>query len=274
MNFHIVTIFPDFIKSYCSYGVLSRAIERKLINVFTYNPRDYAGDKRKTIDDRVYGGGKGMLFLAPLLHRVVQDIKAKFGDGKVVYLTPRGKVFRNNIAKDFSKEKNLILIAARYEGVDERFVEADVDEEISIGDYVLTGGELPALVVLDVVSRFVGGFLDDAATGSESFEKGLLEYSHYTRPEKWEGLEIPEVLKSGNHKKIEAYRCYDSLKKTYFNRPDLFFNYIIEKQNAGENQASLKSLRKTNEKLRNFLLDIQKIAEEWKNVRRNSTAGS
>lgn len=270
MNFHIVTLFPDFIKKYLELGVISKAIEKGLFSVKVYNPRDYATDKRKTVDGKIYGGGKGMLLLAPLLHKVVVDIKQNYPDSKVIYLTPQGKVFNNTVARQLAGEENLILISGRYEGVDARFVEIDVDEELSIGDYVLTGGEVASLVVMDAISRFAGGMLESKAIAEESFESGLLEHEHYTEPDEWQGLKVPPVLKSGDHKKVSDYRLYSSLRKTYFNRIDLLLDYKLTFADEGGIETDVKKIKKHNVRLKNFLSNIQQIAKEWKDVRRDS----
>ncbi len=272
MNFHILSIFPDFLKEYTKFGILSKAIEKGLVNVYFYNLRDYSDNKRLGVDDKIAGGGKGMLFKAPLLSNAVSGVKSEFNDCKVVYLTPQGKVFNNKMARALSRFENVLLICGRYEGIDSRFVSREVDLEISIGDYVLTGGELPALVVVDAVSRFVGESIKFDAVNEDSFENSLLEYEHYTVPNEWKGVKIPEVLRSGNHKAIKEFRFYSSLKKTYFNRLDLLekfsVTYIRDKLVLGE----FKNFKKQNEFLKEYLFKIQKIAKEWKYVRRNSNS--
>ncbi len=270
MNFHILTIFPDFIKEYFKFGIISKAIERNLVNLFVYNLRDFSQDKRKSVDERIVGGGKGMLFKAPVLHNAVSSIKETFKNTKVIFLSPQGKVFSNKLAKELSIYENLILVCGRYEGVDCRFIEKDVDLEISIGDYVLTGGELAALVVVDTISRFVKNSLKDEAICEESFQNLLLEYGHFTSPDVWMGIKIPQVLKSGNHKAIKEFRFFNSLKKTYFNRIDLLFSFFEGRFSISQETVKLKELKKLNRCIKDFLLNIQKIAKEWKYARRNS----
>ncbi len=268
MNFHIVSIFPEFVAEYFKFGILAKAIEKGNIKVFFYDLRDYSPDRR--IDGKIAGGGKGMLFKAPVLDNALSDIRKKTGECKVVYLTPQGKVFNNRIARQLANFSNLVLISGRYEGIDDRFIEKEVDIEISIGDYVLTGGELPALVVVDAVSRFVDETVKNEAVKEESFENGLLEYGHYTEPNDWKGIKIPEVLRSGNHKAIKEFRFLSSLKKTFFNRIELLWNFCFFYLKDIISGEDYKILKKSNRVLKDFLFNIEKIAKEWKYVRRNS----
>ncbi|MCX7820382.1 MAG: tRNA (guanosine(37)-N1)-methyltransferase TrmD [Brevinematales bacterium] len=270
MNFHIFSIFPDFFKEYFKFGILSRAVENRVVNIHLYNLRDYSEDKRLGVDDRIAGGGKGMLFKAPILQKAVRNVRENFRNCKVIYLTPQGKVFNNRMAKELSGYENILLICGRYEGIDGRFVEKEVDLEISIGDYVLTGGELPALVLIDAICRFVGDTVKSQALKEESFENDLLEYEHYTVPNEWEGIKIPEVLRSGNHKAIKEYRFYSSLKKTYFNRIDLLERFSVSYLKDKLEVVDFKNLKKQNKILKEYLFNIQKIAKEWRYVRRNS----
>lgn len=269
MVFHVITIFPELIKSYLDYGILSRAMKKGLLEVKVHDLRDNALNKYGQIDDRIFGSGKGMLFRPEPLAKMIRDIKKEEPRVKVVYLTPQGALFDNKKAKALSKEKSVILISSRYEGIDARIVESLVDEEISIGDYVLTGGELPALTVVDAAARFIDGTIKDASAEKESFEDGLLEHDHYTRPEVFEEREVPPVLRKGNHKEIEEYRLYGSLKKTYFSRPELLADHSPS-QDAGQTKDELKALKRTNSQMRDYLKDMEKISKEWKYVRRNS----
>lgn len=269
MMFRVITIFPELVKSYLDYGILSRAMKKGLVDVKVHDLRDYALNRYGQIDDRIFGSGKGMLFRPEPLAKMIRDIKKEEPGARVVYLTPQGPLFNNKKAKALSKEKSVVLISSRYEGIDARIVEGLVDEEISIGDYVLTGGELPALAVIDAVTRFVDGAIQDASAEKESFENGLLEHDHYTRPEVFEGNEVPPVLRKGNHKEIETYRLYGCLKKTYFSRPELLAGHMPE-LSAGETKDELKALKRTNSQMRDYLKDIEKISKEWKYVRRNS----
>lgn len=270
MNFHILSIFPELFEEYFKIGILSRAIEKKVVNVYLYNLREFSDNKRCGVDDRIAGGGKGMLFKAPILQKAVESVKANYKDCKVIYLTPQGKVFNNHVAKMVAGFENVLLICGRYEGIDGRFIEREVDLELSIGDYVLTGGELPALVVIDAVSRFVGETVKKEAVKEESFENSLLEYDHYTVPNEWQGMKIPEVLRSGNHKAIKEYRFYSSLRKTYFNRIDLLESFSVSYLKDSLISGDLKKIKKQNKFLREYFFNIQKIAKEWKYVRRNS----
>lgn len=269
MVFHVITIFPELIKSYLDYGILSRAMKKGLVEVKVHDLRDNALNKYGQIDDRIFGSGKGMLFRPEPLAKMIMDIKKSEPGTKVVYLTPQGGVFDNNKAKALLKEKSVVLISSRYEGIDARIVDSLVDEEISIGDYVLTGGELPALAIVDAATRFIEGAIQGASAEKESFEDGLLEHDHYTRPEVFEGREVPPVLRKGNHKEIDEYRRYGSLRKTYFNRPELLAGYSPA-FSAGKTKDELKALKRTNAQMRDYLKDIEKISKEWKYVRRKS----
>lgn len=270
MVFNIVTIFPEMIKEYLRFGIVSSAFKKGIFDVNVVNLRDFStsknGDGR--IDDGIFGHGKGMLFRPEPLFDAVKTVKKQYPGSRVVYLTPRGKKFDNVAARRLSKEESLVLICARYEGVDTRFVETSVDEEISIGDYVLTGGELPALVVLDAVTRMLEGSIKNDSREEESFEYGLLEYDHFTEPGVFSGLSVPDELKSGDHKGIEKLRFESSLKKTYNNRIDLLLDYKPV-FNTGETADPLKIMVRTNRELKNFLLTIQNISKEWKDGRRN-----
>lgn len=221
INFHILTLFPEIFGS-LSYSILKRAEDKVLIKIKPYNLRKWGVGKRKQVDDKVYGGGAGMVLKVDVIDKALKSIKSKAKKAKTILLTPQGKVFNQKIAQKFSKEKDIILICGHYEGFDERIREYLVDEEISIGDYVLTGGELPAMVLVDAVSRLVPGVLGkEESIKEESFQKGLLEYPQYTLPREYKGWQVPEILLSGNHKKIEEWRTEQALKKTKKRRPDL-----------------------------------------------------
>ncbi len=279
MIFHIITIFPEFIRDYLSYGILSRAEKDGIIEVLTYDLREFAVNKYGQIDGHVFGHGRGMLFRPEPLFQTVSLIKNKYPENRVLYLSPQGKRFTNKVAKRLKKEKNVILIAARYEGIDSRIVNSIVDEEISVGDYIVSGGELPALIVMDSIARLLEGSIKKESSEEESFENGLLEYDHFTGPIDWMNKKVPEVLRSGNHKEIEKFRLFNSLRKTYFNRIDLFLNYDPDFDTGSLGQAacpeqnegvSLKKIRKKNERMRDYLKNIEKISEEWKDAGRNS----
>ena len=204
------------------YSIVGRAIENNLININLINVRDFSKDKHKHVDDTPYGGGAGMVIRPDVVYDAYKSIK-NYEKKKVIYLSPKGQVLNQKKAEQLAKEKDLILLCGHYEGIDERVLEKIVDEEISIGNYVLTGGELPAMVLIDSVSRYVEGVLSEDSTKEESFsnETNLLEYPQYTRPALFEGMEVPEVLTSGNHQEIEKWRKEQALAETKKKRPDL-----------------------------------------------------
>lgn len=220
MKIDVLTLFPDFVNTIKAYSIISRAIEEEKISLQSINIRDFSKNKHKKVDDYSYGGGPGMVMTPQPLADSIEATKTE--NSHLVYLSPRGKKFTQKVAENLSNYDHLILLCGHYEGIDQRIIDLYVDEEISIGDYVLTGGELPAMVVIDAVSRMIPGVLgNDLSSEIESFENGLLEYDQYTRPEEFKGLKVPSVLLSGNHKKIEEFRKESSLKKTLENRPDL-----------------------------------------------------
>ncbi|MGR9072396.1 MAG: tRNA (guanosine(37)-N1)-methyltransferase TrmD [Gammaproteobacteria bacterium] len=223
MRFDVVSLFPEMILSAAAYGVVGRAIERGVVNLVAWNPRDFTKDRHRTVDDRPYGGGPGMVMMYEPLRDAVRA--AKNGGGKAVkavYLSPQGKPLDQNMLVEASGLGQLILLAGRYEGVDERLIEAEIDEEWSLGDYVISGGELAALVVIDAVSRLLPGVLGDADSAlQDSHRQGLLDCPHYTRPEIVDGRAVPEVLLSGNHAEIVRWRMMQSLGRTWLRRPDL-----------------------------------------------------
>jgi len=221
LEFNIVSLFPELIEPYFKDSILKKAILNKLIEVNFYNLRNYATDKHKKVDDTPYGGGAGMLLKADVLYNAVKNIK-KSKNTKVIYFSPQGKKLDNKLAKKYIKESNLILICGRYEGVDQRFIDKCVDEEISIGDYVLSGGELAACVFIEVLSRFIPAVLGNIKSWQcDTFENKLLKYPQYTRPYNFKGITVPEVLISGNHEKIKQYREETAKIKTMKKRKDL-----------------------------------------------------
>jgi len=230
MKIALITLFPEVVEVFADYGVTGRAVAEKKIDLRSFNPRDYATDKHRTVDDRPYGGGPGMVMRCEPLKAAIEDAKKWMEDrALVVYLSPQGKRLVQARTEELASE-NLILIAGRYEGIDQRAIDTLVDEEISIGDYVLSGGELPALVLIDAILRHVPGVLGHAdSAGQDSFsrnEKGEeeLDWPHYTRPEVFEGQAVPEVLLSGDHKLIEKWRRQEAIAKTRRIRPDLILN--------------------------------------------------
>ena len=226
MNFYVLTLFPEMIQEAVATSITGRAITDEKISVKAINIRDYADNDYGQIDDYPYGGGAGMVMQAPPIYAAYQDIVKELGyEPRVVYMTPQGKTYEQADAKAFAEEKDIVILCGHYEGVDERVLEEIVTDHISIGDYVLTGGELPALVVIDSITRLVPGVLNnDESAVAESFEDGLLEHPQYTRPAEFNGKEVPEILLSGNHAKIDEYRRQESLKRTYERRPDLLEN--------------------------------------------------
>ena len=223
MKFHVMTLFPEMIEQGMRTSITGRAIDAGLISMHTVNIRDYARNKHHKVDDYPYGGGAGMLMQAEPVYLAWEDIcRGKETDPRVIYLTPQGSVFNQKLAKELAEEKELILLCGHYEGIDERVLEEIVTDPVSIGDYVLTGGELPAMVLMDCISRLVPGVLSNGeSAGTESFEGNLLEYPQYTRPEEYHGKTVPEVLLSGHHANIEKWRREQALIRTLERRPDL-----------------------------------------------------
>lgn len=224
MKFYVMTLFPDMIEQAMNTSVLGRAIESGTIELVTKNIRDYTQDKHKKVDDYPYGGGAGMVLEAEPIYRCYEAICSEVGSvPPVIYLTPQGEVFSQNMAKKFSTEEVLIFLCGHYEGIDERVLEEIVTNYVSIGDYVLTGGELPAMVMMDTIARLVPGVLNNEDSAeTESFSDGLLEYPQYTRPPEFLGKRVPEILMSGHHGKIEAWRQEQSQRRTRERRPDLY----------------------------------------------------
>lgn len=243
MNFHVMTLFPEMIEGVAATSILGRAINNGYISVEAVDIRDYTTNKHNRVDDYTYGGGAGMLMQAQPIYDCHKALEAKIisetaGDGcgceevekrriRTIYMTPQAPVFTQEMARDLAKEEDLIFLCGHYEGIDERVLEEVVTDYISIGDYVLTGGELPALVCMDAISRMVPGVLGNEISGeTESFDDGLLEYPQYSRPEEWMGKKVPEVLMSGHHANIEKWRHEKSLERTKERRPDLYEKYV------------------------------------------------
>jgi len=265
MRFDVVTIFPELVESYLQKGILHRAIAEGRVSVYTHQLRDFSPMKGGRVDAPIVGHGRGMLFRPEPLAEAVKRLRIP--GGEVVYLSPQGERFSAAMARDLARLPQLVLIAARYEGVDSRFVRRYVDREISLGDFVLMGGELPALCVIESVTRFVGEVLEEEAVDGESFEAGLLEHDHYTEPVEFEGLTVPEVLKSGNHQAVSRWRYENAMAKTYRRRPDLFARYTPELPEG----TTLRKLKKRNERMRDFLRVIQKTVKEWKDGREHES---
>lgn len=250
----VVSLFPEMFTALTDYGVTGRAVKQGLLEIDFWNPRDYASDRHRTVDDRPYGGGPGMLMKVDTLRQAIHAARER-GEGrfgvppKVIYLSPQGRPLDQQGVRELVASGPLVVVAGRYEGVDERVVESDIDEEWSIGDYVLSGGELPAMVVIDAAARLVPGVLGHQASAVEdSFSDGLLDCPHYTRPEVVDGRRVPEVLLSGNHAAIERWRLKQSLGRTWLRRPELLQNRILN-----ERQSQL---------LEEFIEEYAKQAEE------------
>lgn len=206
-----------------NYGVTGRACKNGLLNIKCFNPRDYASDNYQSVDDRPFGGGPGMLMLYETLEKAVLEAKADLGqETSVIYMSPQGRKLSQSVVRNLSRADSFIVVSGRYEGIDERFISKYIDEEISLGDYVLSGGELPSMVLIDAVSRLIPGVLGDYSSAEQdSFYDEILDYPQYTRPESIEGMDVPEVLLSGNHESIRRWRLSQSLGKTFTKRPDL-----------------------------------------------------
>lgn len=223
MNFHVLTLFPEMVLNGLNTSITGKAVKNGLINIEATDIRNYSKDKHNHVDDYPYGGGAGMVMQPmPVYDAYIDAVKNMNGTKRVIYLTPQGKVFNQRMAEEFAKEENLIFLCGHYEGIDERVLDKIVTDNVSIGDYVLTGGELAAMVMIDAISRKVDGVLNNSESSEiETFYDNLLEYPQYTRPEVWEGERVPEVLLSGNHGKIEEWRRQKSIERTYDFRPDL-----------------------------------------------------
>ena len=236
MNFHIMTLFPEMVEQGLRTSITGRAADKGLISFNAVNIRDYSNDNRHhKVDDYTYGGGAGMLMQAQPIYDCFLSIRDSIGGLspekklRVVYVTPQGNVFNQKMAADLAKEENLVFLCGHYEGVDERVLEEIVTDYISIGDYVLTGGELPAMVMIDAISRLVPGVLNnDESAMTESFSGGLLEYPQYSRPEEWMGKKVPAILLSGDHKKVDEWRLEQSIVRTKERRPDLYEKWVLE----------------------------------------------
>lgn len=249
MNYHVMTLFPDMITNAMSESITGRALKAGYLALEAVNIRDFADNKHNRVDDYPYGGGAGMVMQAEPVYRCYEDIMTRIREqggsaaAKVIYLTPQGKVFDQQMAKEYAKEEDLIFLCGHYEGIDERVLERIVTDYVSIGDYVLTGGELPALVMMDTISRLVPGVLNnDMSAETESFSEGLLEYPQYTRPAIWRGEAVPEVLLSGHHKKLQEWYRRESVIRTAKRRPDMLMQAQLseEEKELAEQYADLE----------------------------------
>ena len=230
----VISLFPEMFEVFTQQGVFGRAVKNGIIDFNCWNPRDYAYDKHRTVDDRPYGGGPGMLMMVQPLRDAIRAAKAAGGeDAKVIYLSPQGRKLDQQGVVELSQNQRLILVAGRYEGIDERVIESEIDEEWSVGDYVLSGGELPALTLIDAVARCVPGVLGhNLSAQQDSFADGLLDCPHYTRPEYLETKKVPSVLLSGDHKAIRKWRLKQSLTRTWQRRPELLNNLALTEEQA------------------------------------------
>jgi tRNA (guanine37-N1)-methyltransferase len=229
--FGVITLFPEMFSG-LEYGITGRALKENLITINYWNPRDFTKNKHRSVDDRPYGGGPGMVMMAEPLQDAIHQAKIAAPGKKpaVIHLSPRGKVFNQAAATELLKKESVIFIAGRYEGIDERLLELEVDEEWSVGDYVLSGGELAAMTIIDVLTRLIPGALgSDDSAAQDTLSSGLLKYEQYTRPESFQGLKVPEVLLGGNHKAIDRWRLKQSLGKTWLKRPDLLAKVNLDK---------------------------------------------
>ncbi|UJF23063.1 tRNA (guanosine(37)-N1)-methyltransferase TrmD [Shewanella sp. OMA3-2] len=225
----VITLFPEMFRAVTDFGVTGRAVKNGLLKVHTWNPRDFTHDRHNTVDDRPYGGGPGMLMMVQPLRDAIHAAKVAAGDrAKVIYLSPQGRKLDQQGVTELAKSDSLILVCGRYEGIDERIIQTEVDEEWSIGDYVLSGGEIPAMTLIDSVARLVPGVLGKQASAEQdSFSNGLLDCPHYTRPENLDGMDVPAVLLSGDHEKIRLWRLQQSIGRTFLRRPEIFENLAL-----------------------------------------------
>jgi tRNA (guanine37-N1)-methyltransferase len=248
MRFDIVTIFPEIFRGVFEFGIIRRAVEAGLIDIKVHDLRDYTHDRHRQVDDRPFGGGAGMVMKPEPLFRAVEAITHAAADSSIVLLSPQGRPFTQRVAEEFAGRSQVVLICGRYEGVDERVIEHLINDEVSIGDYVLSGGEIPAMVVVDGVTRLIPGALGcEQSAETESFAgsgggAGLLDYPHYTRPAEYRGMKAPDVLSSGNHAVIEAWRRRKALEKTLRRRPDLIRGRAISEAERREIEEILKEI--------------------------------
>ena len=241
LKIQVVTLFPQMFSALSDYGVTGRAVQRGLVQLGTVNPRDYTQDRHNTVDDRPYGGGPGMVMMVEPLRQAIGEAKKVLSDNaKVIYLSPQGRKLDQEGLQNLATNEEMILLCGRYEGVDERLIASEVDEEWSIGDYVISGGEFAALVVVDAITRLIPGVLgDDESALQDSFMQGLLDYPHYTRPEIIDGQAVPEVLLSGDHQAIRRWRLKQALGRTWLKRPDLLDAVKNDASNWDKEKESL-----------------------------------
>ncbi|BBI01314.1 tRNA (guanine-N(1)-)-methyltransferase [Buchnera aphidicola (Nipponaphis monzeni)] len=242
LHISVISIFPEMFQSITNYGVTGKAIKKKIINIHYWNPRDYCFNKHKKVDDKPYGGGYGMIMNMIPLYNAIQQAKIFFkNQAKVLYLSPQGKKLNNNNIIQLTKYSKLILVCGRYKGIDERLIHSEIDEEWSIGDYIVSGGELPAMILIDALSRFIPGVLGTKKSAQEdSFYNGLLDHPQYTRPRNINGMQVPKILLSGNHSDICNWKKQESLRATWIKRPDLLKKIVLTE----EQKKMLKTFKK------------------------------
>ncbi|HSB08325.1 MAG TPA: tRNA (guanosine(37)-N1)-methyltransferase TrmD [Blastocatellia bacterium] len=246
MRFDIITIFPEIFRGVFDFGIIRRAVEASLLEIAIHDLRDYTHDRHRQVDDRPFGGGAGMVMKPEPLFAAAEAVTKDKPDASVVLLSPQGRLFTQQIATEYSQASQVVLICGRYEGVDERVVEHLVTDEVSIGDYVLSGGEIPAMVVVDAVTRLIPGALGcDQSAERESFIGGLLDYPHYTRPAEFRGSNAPEVLLTGNHAEIEKWRRRKAIEKTLRRRPDLIESRALSDEERREIEEILEAVRES-----------------------------
>lgn len=243
MRVDVVTLFPEFVRQVVECGVTGRAVQRDLLQLHTWNPRDYTHDRHRTVDDRPYGGGPGMVMRYEPLRDAIRSARAASPQARVVYLSPQGRPLNQAAVQELAQRPGLILVAGRYEGIDERLLAHEIDEEWSIGDYVLSGGELAAMVLIDTVARLQPGALgDEDSAAQDSFSAGLLDCPHYTRPETIDGMTVPTVLLGGNHSEIERWRTKQSLLRTWRRRPELLAQLELSREQQALLEEALREL--------------------------------
>lgn len=243
MRVDVVTLFPEFVRQVVECGVTGRAVQRDLLQLHTWNPRDYTHDRHRTVDDRPYGGGPGMVMRYEPLRDAIRSACAASPQARVVYLSPQGRPLNQAAVQELAQRPGLILVAGRYEGIDERLLAHEIDEEWSIGDYVLSGGELAAMVLIDTVARLQPGALgDEDSAAQDSFSAGLLDCPHYTRPETIDGMTVPAVLLGGNHSEIERWRTKQSLLRTWRRRPELLAQLELSREQQALLEEALREL--------------------------------
>ncbi|QCI24451.1 tRNA (guanosine(37)-N1)-methyltransferase TrmD [Buchnera aphidicola (Muscaphis stroyani)] len=247
MWFEIITIFPEMFQAITDYGVTGKAIKKNIIHINLCNLRNFSKKKYKSIDDRPYGGGSGMLMSFQPLYKAIQHVKSKIKNAIVIYLSPQGTTFKQEKIPELIKRKKIIFVCGRYEGIDQRIIDDQIDEEWSIGDYVLTGGELAGMIIIDSISRFLPGVVHKKeSVEKDSFSKYLLDYPHYTRPETIKNMKVPSVLLSGHHDNIRIWRLQESLRKTWIKRPDLLKKKTLTQEEKSLLNDFKKKLKKNN----------------------------